>query len=259
MSEIAGFIVIHRKILNWEWYTDSNTKALFLHCLIKANYEDKIWRGIEIKRGSFVTSLENLSAETGLTVSQVRTSLDHLLSTGELKKDTNNRFTLITVNNYEIYQDRQNNDTGMQNRTRNRKQIASETANKSHAKSQSNRTRNRKPVANESQTNNKQIATTNNINNKNNKTSGDLCPTGTKSPHGNNGNNASVPDIAPGGESVLTRQPVEPLTFKEWLDYCYIRNADKGEIPNKWFELHHGADLTEKQVVRIREIIRDGH
>lgn len=247
MSDSEGFVVLHRKIIDWDWYTDVNTKSLFLHCILRANHKDKTWHGIQIKRGSFVTSLQKLSEETGMSSRQIRTALDHLVSTGEIIKEANNKFTVISVVNYDQYQEKQSNKSSRQNdkqATSNRQ--ATDTLPTRRATSNRHAT--------------DTLPTTNNNNNNGTmKTSGDLCPTGTKSPHGNNGNNASAPDIAPGGESVLTRQPVEPLTFKEWLDYCYIRNADKGEIPDKWFELHHGADLTEKQVVRIREIIRDGH
>lgn len=235
MSDSEGFVVIYRKIMNWEWFTDVNTSHLFLYCLLRANFKDTVWRGIEVKRGSFVTSLETLSTETGLTVKQVRNALQKLTESGEVANKSTSKYRIITVNNYDHYQ---------QEGKQKGRQTGKLRADKRAVKGQSE---------------GKQRATDNNNNNGTMKTSGDLCPTGTKSPHGNNENNASAPDIAPGGESVLTRQPVDPLTFKEWLDYCYIRNADKGEIPNKWFELHHGADLTEKQVVRIREIIRDGH
>ena len=67
-----GFIKISRKILEWEWYTDSNTKIVFLHCLLKANWKDKNWKGETIKRGQFVTSLEKISQETNLSVKQVK-------------------------------------------------------------------------------------------------------------------------------------------------------------------------------------------
>ena len=46
-----GWVKLHRQLLDWEWYTDINTKVVFLHCLIKANWEDKRWRGVVIKRG----------------------------------------------------------------------------------------------------------------------------------------------------------------------------------------------------------------
>lgn len=44
---IEGFIKISRKILDWEWYTDINTKTLFLHCLLKANFRTKNIRAIQ--------------------------------------------------------------------------------------------------------------------------------------------------------------------------------------------------------------------
>ena len=81
MSDLGGFIVIYRDILNWEWYTDVNTAHLFVHCILKANHTDANWRGVEIKRGSFITSLQSLSTETGLTVKQVRNSLEKLEKT----------------------------------------------------------------------------------------------------------------------------------------------------------------------------------
>jgi len=37
-------------MLDWEWYDDINTKVLFIHLLIKANWKEKKWRGIKIKR-----------------------------------------------------------------------------------------------------------------------------------------------------------------------------------------------------------------
>ena len=64
---MGGFIKIHRQITEWEWYTDIPVRILFEHCLFKANYETKKWQGIVIERGSFITSYDNLSLETGLS------------------------------------------------------------------------------------------------------------------------------------------------------------------------------------------------
>ena len=63
-----GFVKIYRKFVDWEWYTDINTKTLFLHLLLTVNYEEKKWRGTVIERGQIVTSLSSLSEETGLTI-----------------------------------------------------------------------------------------------------------------------------------------------------------------------------------------------
>lgn len=60
--------------------------------------------GETIPRGSFVTSLDSLAKELGLTVQEVRTALKHLISTGELTSKSNNKYRIITVENYELYQ-----------------------------------------------------------------------------------------------------------------------------------------------------------
>lgn len=98
------YIKLNRKIVNWEWYMNINVKTLFIHCLLKANWKDGRFEGKEIKRGSFVTSLEKLSKETGLSVRQVRTALDKLFLTGELTSTSFSKYRIVTVVNYNQYQ-----------------------------------------------------------------------------------------------------------------------------------------------------------
>jgi len=99
-----GFIKLHRDILNWEWYGEHKVFVVFLHCLLKANHKDKKWQGIEIKRGSFISSYSKIGEEIGLGVQSVRTSINKLELTGELTRYSTSRNTLLTVNNYEKYQ-----------------------------------------------------------------------------------------------------------------------------------------------------------
>lgn len=99
------WIKLFRRIREWEWYLDNNTKSLFLEILLTANIEDKNWRGIEVKRGQLITSLDHLAENSGLSVRQVRTSLCKLIKSEEIDKQTTNKYTLITVNNYNTYQD----------------------------------------------------------------------------------------------------------------------------------------------------------
>lgn len=96
-----GWISLHRKFMEWEWYTDINTCHLFTHCLLKANHMEKKWRGIDIGRGQFVTSLDSLAKETGLSTRQIRTALDKLKMTGELTSKASSKSRLITVVNYD--------------------------------------------------------------------------------------------------------------------------------------------------------------
>jgi hypothetical protein len=102
--EEKGFIVLHRQILNWEWYDHLPTKVLFIHCLLRANHSEGKWRGQAFKRGQFITSLNSLATETGLTIKQVRIALENLEKTKELGKQTTSQNTLLTVLNYDLYQ-----------------------------------------------------------------------------------------------------------------------------------------------------------
>ena len=100
----GNFVKIYRKMMEWEWYTDVPTTKLFLHCLLKANFVDKAWKGRKIGRGEFWTSLGHLSIETGLTVNQVRTSLKKLASTNEITCESSNKGTKISVVLFDKYQ-----------------------------------------------------------------------------------------------------------------------------------------------------------
>lgn len=100
-----GFISIDRKIVNWEWYKDANTKALFLHLIFIANWKDGRFKGYDIPRGSVVTSIAHLARDTGLTNQQVKTALKHLKNTGEITSTSTNKFTIITLVKYGFYQD----------------------------------------------------------------------------------------------------------------------------------------------------------
>lgn len=108
---VNGWVKIHKKFKEWEWYKKPNTAHLFIHLILNANYEDKVWRGLEIKRGQIVTGSKTLSVETGLTLGQIKTSLNHLLRTSDITIKTTNKYSIITITKYDSYQgERQAND-----------------------------------------------------------------------------------------------------------------------------------------------------
>jgi len=101
---MASYIKLDRKILKWEWYKDSKVKSLFAHLLLIASFEDCQWQSHDIKRGQVLTGRKELAEETGLTEKEIRTALKKLMSTGEILKEVFNKFSIITVCNYEKYQ-----------------------------------------------------------------------------------------------------------------------------------------------------------
>lgn len=101
----GNYIKINRKILDWEWYGNINTKILFLHMLLKANWKDGKFEGTTVPRGSFISSYPRLSSECDLTVNEVRTAIKHLISTGEITVKAHAKYSVFTINNYCQYQD----------------------------------------------------------------------------------------------------------------------------------------------------------
>jgi hypothetical protein len=99
-----GYIKIFRRILDWEWYSDINTRIVFIHCLLKANWKDKKWKGMEVKRGAFVSSLRHLSREIGISERSLRTALAHLELTQEVTQSTFPKYSVFTVVHYDEYQ-----------------------------------------------------------------------------------------------------------------------------------------------------------
>ncbi len=99
-----GWIKLYRQFLEWEWYSDNNCTRVFLHCLLKANHQDKNYKGVLITRGSFVTSYEIMCKEIGLTLQQLRTAMKKLEMTGEITRKSTSKGTVITICNYSTYQ-----------------------------------------------------------------------------------------------------------------------------------------------------------
>lgn len=140
---MVGHIKLDRKILNWEWYQDANTSRLFIHLLLIANYKNGRWMGNEILRGQLITGLKELSKQTGLSIMQVRTCFDKLKLTKEITVKVTNKFRVVTICKYDVYQSFNNEDNNQNNIPLSNQ------------------------VTNKQQTDNKQVTTNNNDNNNN--------------------------------------------------------------------------------------------
>lgn len=100
-----GYIKISRKFLNWRWYDEDTTFKVFMHLLMTANYEDKKWNKITVKRGQRITSYRMLSFELKKSINTVKLHLERLVNTGEITIKSTNNYTIITIPNYSHYQD----------------------------------------------------------------------------------------------------------------------------------------------------------
>jgi hypothetical protein len=101
---MEGWIKLYKKFKKWGWYDSSEMVHLFIHLLLSANHQDKEWRGMVIKRGQVVIGREKLSKTLGMSVRTLRTCMTRLKSTSEITTQTTNRFTIITLVKYDLYQ-----------------------------------------------------------------------------------------------------------------------------------------------------------
>lgn len=134
MAEKKGFIAIDRNIQNWRWYTDSTTFRVWLHILMKCNFEEGNFKGTVILPGQWFTSYDHIAEALKISKSQARTAVGHLRDTQEIACDTAHYGLLITVLNWEKYNGiKKNSHAGTQADDR-------LIARKSHAGTQANRT-----------------------------------------------------------------------------------------------------------------------
>lgn len=141
----SGFIYLHRKLKDhWLWKNPFYFQW-FVHFLFRANFKDnKVLIGsdlINVKRGEFITSIENLTKElNGSTNQKIRTFLKLLEKEQMIIKNSTSKLTKIYICNYDSYQ--------------------------------TNQQTNNKPITNQQQTNNKPV-TTENKDNKEKKVNND--------------------------------------------------------------------------------------
>lgn len=102
--ENTTYIKLFRKMLTWEWYGDTNTTRVFLHILLKVNYEPSRYKGHEIGAGECVFGRRKWAEELGLSERQVRTAIEHLKATNEITTKSTNRFTIIHVEKWAFWQ-----------------------------------------------------------------------------------------------------------------------------------------------------------
>lgn len=100
----GGYVKIHRKIVEWEWYHDPVVSRVFFHLLVIANYEPGNFEGHKIDVGQCVISLKNVAETLRISKDSVNRALKKLEKSGELQRKPTAKFTIITLKNYTYYQ-----------------------------------------------------------------------------------------------------------------------------------------------------------
>lgn len=102
---MEGWIKIYRELLQWEWFEKSEMVHLFIYLLLKASREDRKWQGIPVKKGQLVTTNGTIRRDLKLSEQTIRTCMKRLISTGEITYQATNRYVVVTICNYDRYQE----------------------------------------------------------------------------------------------------------------------------------------------------------
>lgn len=105
-----GWIKLHRSLLEWEWFTDSNTLHVFIYLLLKANIKDVKYKGFVIPKGSLVVTVSDIGNTLGLSYKAVRTAFEHLKVSEQITTQATNKFTIVNICKYLDYQVLESNE-----------------------------------------------------------------------------------------------------------------------------------------------------
>ena len=109
ISENKGWVKIYRKLLDNPISKKPNYLSIFIYLLLKVNHKDNdiILEGKKtiIKRGQFLTSIFSIPEFFNLSTSTVSRILKYLETERIIEKLSTNKYSLITVLNYNLYQD----------------------------------------------------------------------------------------------------------------------------------------------------------
>lgn len=110
-----GWILIHRKLQEsqiWSSNEPFDMRSAWIDLLMLANHDNAtiIFDGqpLEIKRGQYLTSVRKLSLRWGWGNEKTLKYLRLLENLQMIKKNSNKRRTLLTIENYDVYQNTPN-------------------------------------------------------------------------------------------------------------------------------------------------------
>lgn len=99
-----GWIKINRKLISWQWYSDSHMVHLWMHLLLSARHSDTKYRNVDVRRGQVVVGRKQLADILGMSEKQIRTCMDRLEMSGCIGRERTNKYTIVTICKYDEYQ-----------------------------------------------------------------------------------------------------------------------------------------------------------
>jgi hypothetical protein len=103
-----GYIKLWRKSLDTSFFRNINLMHFWIWCLLKASHKEKVFsvgfQEVTLNPGEFVFGRKKASEETGLSEQTIRTCLTYLQNMENLTIKTTNKFSVISIVNWNEYQ-----------------------------------------------------------------------------------------------------------------------------------------------------------
>ena len=128
----GGYVKLSRRIFNSKTFNGLNAiqKYITIYLIMMANWKDNEWwdnyqnKFITIKRGSFITSVEQIRKEIksrSITTKKIRVLLKKLQAMQFLAIKTASHYSLVTILKYDLYQSDENYKGKQKGKTRARR------------------------------------------------------------------------------------------------------------------------------------------
>ena len=111
----SGWIRLYRSSLLNGWLKNHRLWVFWCYCLLKASHKvRKVIFGnqqITLKPGQFIFGRKNAAHDTGLSEQSIRTCVESLKTLQNITIKSTNKYSIITIDNWELYQDSENKTT----------------------------------------------------------------------------------------------------------------------------------------------------
>jgi len=110
-----GFFAVWRRIKDWRYWPANLNRPFtefeaWMDILADANYKNKYAGDVLIQRGQLLTSMRKLAMKWRWSEGKVRRWINSLIKGGEIDVQTTNKWTMITICNYNNWQNWRHTD-----------------------------------------------------------------------------------------------------------------------------------------------------
>ena len=110
---MAGWIKLHRKLKNSLVFDNPDLLKVWIWCLLKAMHDDYIQmiglQEVELEKGQFIFGRKVAANELKMSESKTYRLIKKLETMQNLNIKANNKYSIITIANWELYQSDSNN------------------------------------------------------------------------------------------------------------------------------------------------------